>query len=555
MQVSALSQTALVYDALSYCWEGSVRSSSICINGHSFAITESLHQALHSIGTDELFWVDQICIDQDNNTEKSEQVALMTRIYSGCRICFCYLGPEDDDTYSALIQASYFHSLHNDWPFLYKAPFELPIDLSRVEGLQPLDVDKQALYRLLGRPYFRRRWVFQEVVVSRWSIGICGRYDFPMLPLLHTRLEQVKHLMEQGQLYRAKITSVMEANPFAMLTINKAWREKISGSDIAASGDTSLAHLLDLTTGSESGDQRDTFYALLGIASDRDAFPQPDYSISAVDVLFIFTIALIDEGYGCFAYAEPGVTIAQGCRHGFQPGGHGGPASIFSRALSSNDHSPNLTRTTAFSIDSTEGNLRVRCTSLEKIAAVARITVDDNNDLLLAKSRLLAGYCLKYTDSSVCKDDLPFLKVVASLIMSLSHQDASVDNLALLLSNVLGSSDPSTVGVFPSDGSESTSVDSIALLASCRRVFEGMKIVMTETHRLCWAPIETRINDVAAVIEDAPNAVILRPHGLQTYEYIGLASLEEASSMEVRSYAGPTSQLPSAGGPQTITLV
>ncbi|KAK5197961.1 hypothetical protein LTR92_002206 [Exophiala xenobiotica] len=528
MQVSALSQTALVYDALSYCWEGSVRSSSICINGHSFAITESLHQALHSIGTDELFWVDQICIDQDNNTEKSEQVALMTRIYSGCRICFCYLGPEDDDTYSALIQASYFHSLHNDWPFLYKAPFELPIDLSRVEGLQPLDVDKQALYRLLGRPYFRRRWVFQEVVVSRWSIGICGRYDFPMLPLLHTRLEQVKHLMEQGQLYRAKITSVMEANPFAMLTINKAWREKISGSDIAASGDTSLAHLLDLTTGSESGDQRDTFYALLGIASDRDAFPQPDYSISAVDVLFIFTIALIDEGYGCFAYAEPGVTIAQGCRHGFQP---------------------------AFSIDSTEGNLRVRCTSLEKIAAVARITVDDNNDLLLAKSRLLAGYCLKYTDSSVCKDDLPFLKVVASLIMSLSHQDASVDNLALLLSNVLGSSDPSTVGVFPSDGSESTSVDSIALLASCRRVFEGMKIVMTETHRLCWAPIETRINDVAAVIEDAPNAVILRPHGLQTYEYIGLASLEEASSMEVRSYAGPTSQLPSAGGPQTITLV
>jgi hypothetical protein len=194
----------------------------------------------------------------------------------------------------------------------------------------------------------------------------------------------------------------------------------------------------------------------------------------------------------------------------------------------------------------------VRCTSLEKIAAVARITVDDNNDLLLAKSRLLAGYCLKYTDSSVCKDDLPFLKVVASLMMSLSHQVASVDNLALLLSNVLGSSDPSTVGVFPSDGSESTSVDSIALLASCRRVFERMKIVMTETHRLCWAPIETRINDVAAV---TPNAVILRPHGPQTYEYIGLASLEEASSMEVRPYAGATSQLPSAGGRQTITLV
>lgn len=51
----------------------------------TFAVTQNLHAALKRLRLQHqsrLLWVDAICINQDDTSEKSFQVAMMSEIYS-----------------------------------------------------------------------------------------------------------------------------------------------------------------------------------------------------------------------------------------------------------------------------------------------------------------------------------------------------------------------------------------------------------------------------------------------------------------------------------------
>jgi hypothetical protein len=79
--------------ALSYTWGDVNKKGSIVLEGHEFPVTENLLAALRHlcnvnrepIPTEKsvvsYWWIDAICINQDNILERNEQVSLMTRIY------------------------------------------------------------------------------------------------------------------------------------------------------------------------------------------------------------------------------------------------------------------------------------------------------------------------------------------------------------------------------------------------------------------------------------------------------------------------------------------
>ncbi|KAM7191362.1 Heterokaryon incompatibility protein (HET) domain containing protein, partial [Rhypophila sp. PSN 637] len=87
------------YTALSYCWRDA-SSADACARLHLSSteyleITENLARALRRARHRQqscLFWVDQICIDQQNVAEKSSQVALMSQIYSKASRVRVWLG-------------------------------------------------------------------------------------------------------------------------------------------------------------------------------------------------------------------------------------------------------------------------------------------------------------------------------------------------------------------------------------------------------------------------------------------------------------------------------
>lgn len=87
------------FKALSYAWGPNDRTHSLFISGEEIKITSSLDAALrhlrHPTETVSL-WIDQICINQDDADEKTEQVALMSNIYRLADQVLVWLGSAAD---------------------------------------------------------------------------------------------------------------------------------------------------------------------------------------------------------------------------------------------------------------------------------------------------------------------------------------------------------------------------------------------------------------------------------------------------------------------------
>ena len=92
------------FDALSFCWinhdDEVGQHDTICLNGTvSVSITLNLARALRRMislqkrtSCVRLLWIDQICINQKNDLEKAEQIAMMGDIYNAANVVMIYLG-------------------------------------------------------------------------------------------------------------------------------------------------------------------------------------------------------------------------------------------------------------------------------------------------------------------------------------------------------------------------------------------------------------------------------------------------------------------------------
>ena len=81
--------------ACSYVWGDSKPSQVILINERVFHVRENLHDFLLQMRKDEFLkplWVDALCINQSNTSERNHQVQKMGSIYRGARAVVSWLG-------------------------------------------------------------------------------------------------------------------------------------------------------------------------------------------------------------------------------------------------------------------------------------------------------------------------------------------------------------------------------------------------------------------------------------------------------------------------------
>jgi hypothetical protein len=104
------------YEALSYCWGPIQPISFMRLNGKRLPITPNLHKALGQIAAsrNESFtlWVDAICINQSDSTEKSKQVSMMRDIYERASRTVVWLGTATGKTQLALTMCLRMLDLH-----------------------------------------------------------------------------------------------------------------------------------------------------------------------------------------------------------------------------------------------------------------------------------------------------------------------------------------------------------------------------------------------------------------------------------------------------------
>lgn len=156
------------YIALSYVWGSGENSSTIDVNGLALTITHNLDRCLRQLRQRETvvsLWVDSVCINQDDISEKNQQVALMSCIYSNAQRVDVWLGDEHEYSSIGMQILEYF------------ATHAQPTADAPWRTLPPA-VSRLGLMNIMSREWFKRIWVVQEVVLAKQTRLICGRFSF-----------------------------------------------------------------------------------------------------------------------------------------------------------------------------------------------------------------------------------------------------------------------------------------------------------------------------------------------------------------------------------------
>lgn len=205
--------SVLPFEAISYAWGDSNDRVDIELSGKIFATTRSLCDALHQFRRREesrLLWADAICINQDDFLERSQQVQIMSKIYSSAWRTLIWLGSVlsntelslpirlhlDDLTFRVLNKTRHFPK--SKWfAMMAVKPSEggklcirwqqQVLDDGDFVGLNVGDLH-EAVNNLFSRGWFQRMWVLQELAVSKTPVLCCGRWCAPWDSLFNSMI-------------------------------------------------------------------------------------------------------------------------------------------------------------------------------------------------------------------------------------------------------------------------------------------------------------------------------------------------------------------------------
>ncbi|KAK4194085.1 heterokaryon incompatibility protein-domain-containing protein [Triangularia verruculosa] len=341
------------YHAISYAWGDphgepaylEVFCSDVSDALGQLPITSSLDCALRhfrelSAGSVRTLWIDQICINQADNEEKSQQVRIMGRIYSSAEQVHVWLGPAADKSDDVMEMweevgkkceeevdlASYFTSREAIRSLMAYVHNETPNDATtqRIQQFLAWAAPRikphlKALTIMFGRPWFRRVWVIQEFARARNTVLTCGlkatAAQYPQW-VLHTysyckqRIWPGDSITDQD----LEIANALWNPPFdTLFTIRKRRQDhndKVQRGLLRTDRDESPPpgpgagdYLLDLLEKAfteqvtEATDPRDRVYALLGIAVDRKKLERlglkPDYQNCDFERVLLLTARAI----------------------------------------------------------------------------------------------------------------------------------------------------------------------------------------------------------------------------------------------------------------------
>lgn len=160
------------YYALSYVWGTAPASISVPCNGTSLLITPSAYEILQvALRADQTLWIDAICIDQEDPAEKELQIPLMQQIYANATNVVMYLGQSNLATHAFMCDFSRVLQLSYSWqPTLcINEP-----DWRGPEWPREDELFWEGFWTLLNHDWFRRVWTYQEIVLAKHALLVCG---------------------------------------------------------------------------------------------------------------------------------------------------------------------------------------------------------------------------------------------------------------------------------------------------------------------------------------------------------------------------------------------
>jgi hypothetical protein len=280
-----LSDGKETYEALSYAGEPEEGNSPISIisagTTYTLAIKPNLEAALRQLRFPDryrLLWIDSICINQEDLSEKNFHIQRMGSIFNTASNVCIWLGTANDQSSQAFEMIRQAH--------------EIDINSAEANVRELLD----ALISLLRRRWFTRRWAIQEVALARKASLYCGHNSISWtefadaITLLQSTLSQVlprnaPEVVAQASA-RSRILASAAGCHFVDVS-NDIFRKSDEGTILDSL--KSLESLMCNLSSFETSNFHDNIYAYLSLAEDTGA----RYSVRAAAA---FSMTVDDTG-------------------------------------------------------------------------------------------------------------------------------------------------------------------------------------------------------------------------------------------------------------------
>jgi len=266
----------LPYLALSYVWGRPSTVKTIWIRDTQVSVQPNLFSALRTCRHQYkpiIIWVDALCINQSDISERNSQVAMMKSIYQNAYQVVIWLGEASDNSDLAFLWIGRLKSAFDELKARPHTPIS-ELELFNLIKDTAFDNHWVALRALLYRPYWRRLWVCQELLYAKEAVVLCGskHMDWQMFSLVVLLLSTLPLTMaSETVLTILGVLPKVPAMPLMRVDIRRAEGEVLALYEGLIFGRERLAT-----------EPRDYVYAILSII--RDNTITPDYSKSIQDV-------------------------------------------------------------------------------------------------------------------------------------------------------------------------------------------------------------------------------------------------------------------------------
>ncbi|KAF3033146.1 hypothetical protein E8E12_002975 [Didymella heteroderae] len=269
--------TRRLYEALSYTWGDSTKCRTIECNGKTFGVSQNLFEALINIRLPDrtrAIWIDALCINQEDDAEKSKQVQYMYSIYRAATRVVVWLGMEADDSDFVM------------WAMHLVGRKKKRSDIMRRDHHHECLVQLARLIKgidlLVKRPWFSRSWIRQEIAAAPKVTVRCGSKEVPWnamkrsvncLVRLRSKYVASRCLFNGTDNEFEELVGSYKEKSYALRFLKKDWI--IGQSLLAEGGDLrsiwyyhtgGMLELLMTSRAYDATNARDKVYAILGMA-------------------------------------------------------------------------------------------------------------------------------------------------------------------------------------------------------------------------------------------------------------------------------------------------
>jgi hypothetical protein len=300
-----------IYNTLSYTWGDPEKSGSVILEGHQFPVTKNLEAALRAMRRAKsaatslsksvaqppsYWWIDAICINQDDILERNKQVLYMTRIYNKGMGVHIWLGEEADNSSLALDLARQLGT------YVQRGPGEPEIvypDIPIEKKVQ----NWQALTALFQRPWWDRCWVRQEVAVPKFVFVHCGNQScqFNAVATTASILNSMNEKLGFKPVGHDAFDPGVSSTTGGTLRLSCYLRACLLADIRKESGHGAAAKYMDFkellfhTRTCKATDLRDKVFSVLGLVDPEFYGMKADYRLPVMDVLIQSAKCIIDK--------------------------------------------------------------------------------------------------------------------------------------------------------------------------------------------------------------------------------------------------------------------